>query len=90
MSNDNLMTIVLIGLVVYMMLNNKKSCGCKEAFGIKKCGCSGWVMVNGEPRDCAECNGVALGDEYYDLCNKKCMCAGIVPIENSCHPYNYI
>ena len=84
MSNDNLMTMVLVGLVVYMMLNNKKSCGCKEGFSVKKCGCSGIAMVDGNQENCSQCNEVAMGDEYWQLCNTKCNCTGMARVGESC------
>ena len=76
MSNDNLMTMVLVGLVVYMMLNKKKSCGCRENFTTIWNNCYGTVTNMGSEIDCEKCNGEEIttmdGQNCGSLCGNNC------------------
>ena len=72
MSNDNLMTMVLVGLVVYMMLN-KMHFGCNERFSpyYQNCGNKQIGQYN-----CSMCNNVDIRSEDGKLC-RQCGCPSI-------------
>ena len=73
MSNDNLMTMVLVGLVVYMMLNNKKSCGCNERFTPYYQDCDNKQIGQ---YNCSMCNNVDIRSADGVLC-RQCGCPTI-------------
>ena len=73
MSNDNLMTMVLVGLIVYMMLNKKTKvgCGCNEQFS-QLTNCSGSTFMSGKKTQCSECNGIDITTGKGKICNLYC------------------